>query len=79
MIREHKKKKHIFHCDVCNVDVQNTPKGKTDHLESEEHQRQTRLQNEQHRSDGPACAANQRKRNGAAAADGASTVKRAKK
>lgn len=79
MIREHKKKKHIFHCDVCNVDVQNTPKGKTDHLESEEHQRQTRLQNEQHRSDGPACAANQRKRNGAAAADVASTVKRAKK
>ena len=79
MIREHKKNKHIFHCDVCNVDVQNTPKGRSDHIESDDHQRQTRLENEQHRADGHTCAANQRKRNGDAAAAAASKRQRAKK
>jgi hypothetical protein len=67
MIRQHRQKKHVYHCEVCNQDVQNTPKGKQDHFDSNEHQQQVRLQNEQHRPDAVVCAQNQRDINGAAA------------
>jgi hypothetical protein len=62
LIRKHKEK-HEYHCLVCNVKMRNNPKARKEHFESLEHDRQLRLQAEQHR-DGPECAEKQRVING---------------